>query len=307
MLAFRRLSFYIGTLVSILILGSFVAAQDNSVRKELEALYAKRDEAYKRKDAGFIISLLAEDYTSKDLNGKVKNRAQEAQNIELTFFASTEDYSVVTKVESVKEGKDKNEAIVESSTARAGLEGLDKVRDTWVRTVAGWKLRYSEELREEEAPWIKYTSPEGGYSALLPTQPTLDTEQSNSAAPKTYTAFSVGGFPPGIIEIRYFDLSPNQSFSLDDLRASEIKRLKNIKNKGTLVSDKPISLDGYPGRQLVVLERSKDDRTVTISRVYKVGQRAYTISFELGTADESYALKSGGTKFFDSFQITKKP
>jgi hypothetical protein len=290
--------------VSILVLNSFAVAQDDSVRKELEALYAKRDEAYKRKDAGFIISLLAEDYTSKDLDGRVKNRAQEARKIDVTFFASTEGYSVVTKVESVKPGKDKNEAIVESSTARAGLEGLDKVRDTWVRTVAGWKLRYSEELREEEAPWIKYTSPEGGYSALLPAQPTLDTEQSNSAVPKTYTAFSVVGFPPGIIEIRYFDLSPNQSFSLDDLRDSEIKRLKN---KGTLVSDKPISLEGYPGRQLVVLER-KSGAEVTISRVYKVGQRAYTISFELGgTADESYALKSGSAKFFDSFQITKKP
>ena len=142
MVSFRRLSFYSATLLLILVLNSFVAAQDNSLRKELEALYAKRDEAYKRKDAGFIISLLAEDYTSKDLDGKVKNRAQEAQKIDVTFFVdSTEDYSVVTKVESVKAGKDKNEAIVESSTARAGFDGLDKVRDTWVRTAAGWKLR----------------------------------------------------------------------------------------------------------------------------------------------------------------------
>jgi len=280
MLGPGRLSFHSGALVSILILGIFVAAQDNSVRKELEALYAKRDEAYKRKDAGFIISLLAEDYTSKDLDGKVKNRAQEAQEIEVntTFFGS-----VVTKVENVKPGKDKNEVIVESSTSRAGFDGLDKVRDTWLRTAAGWKLRYTEERREEEAPWIKYTSPEGGYSALLPTQPRFDTEQSNSAAPKTYIAFSVADFPPGIIEIRYFDLSPNQSFSLDDLRDSEIKRLKNNGNKGTLVSDKPISLEGYPGRQLVVSERRRSrGPEVTISRVYKVGQRAYTISFELG-------------------------
>src|SRR5258706_8933890 len=105
MVSFRRLSFYSVTLGSILVLNSFAAAQDNSVRKELEALDAKRDEAYKRKDAGFIISLLAEDYSSKDLDGKVKNQTT-------------------------------------------------------------------------ERPWIKYTSPEGGYSALLPAQPTLDTEQS---------------------------------------------------------------------------------------------------------------------------------
>ena len=156
----------------------------------------------------------------------------------------------------------------------------------------------------KEAPWIKYSSPEGGYSALLPSQPTLDTEQWSRAEPKTYTALSVVSWPPGIIQIRYFDLSPNQSLSLDDLRAGEIKRLAD---KGTLVSDKSISLDGYPGRQLVVLDKSESSAEVTISRVYKVGQRAYTISFELGGADESYALKSGGTKFFDSFQITRKP
>ena len=45
MVSFRRLSFYGGTLASILVLNSFAVAQDNSVRKELEALYAKRDEA----------------------------------------------------------------------------------------------------------------------------------------------------------------------------------------------------------------------------------------------------------------------
>jgi hypothetical protein len=63
--------------------------------------------------------------------------------------------SVATKVESVKQGKDENEAIVEISDAgnftMTGpdgqphlIEAKGKSRDRWVRTGGGWKLKYHE-------------------------------------------------------------------------------------------------------------------------------------------------------------------
>jgi hypothetical protein len=140
---------------AVLLLSCAVMAQDNALRKDFEALYAKRDKAFKAKDADFMNSLLAEDYTEKDDAGKIKNRAQAVEETNGMVAAMKEVSSLATKVESVKQGKDENEAIVEISDAgRVTMTGSDgqlhlieakgKSRDTWVRTGGGWKLKYHE-------------------------------------------------------------------------------------------------------------------------------------------------------------------
>src|SRR5437868_1896795 len=181
----RMLNFCVGILVSILVMGSFAAAQDDSVRKELEAVYAKRDQAIKAKDAEFLKSLLAADYTEKDKDGKIKNRSQAANSLDNSFGAKDPikmELNSVTKIESVTKGKDANEVIVEISqamwwTGMLNAQGKAKFRETWMRSDAGWKVRYSVMLdlnmtiSEMETAWINYTSAEGRYSVSLPDQP----------------------------------------------------------------------------------------------------------------------------------------
>src|SRR6266849_4015859 len=111
MITLRRLTFYIGIVISILIMISFVVAQDDSVRKEVEALYAKWDQAIKSSDAGLAKSLLTENYALKDLDGKVTNRAKVLEDVaKPTKDKEWELISFNTKVENLKQGKDENEA-----------------------------------------------------------------------------------------------------------------------------------------------------------------------------------------------------
>src|SRR5258708_3572967 len=144
MLTHHKFIFCIGILVSILVMGSFVAAQDDSVRKELEAVYAKRDQAIKARDADFLKSLLADDYTEKDKDGKIKNRADAIKSLEKNAVdKDVKDVSSATTIVSVKQGKDANEVIVETSltlnvTAMINgqphqIEANGKSRDTWMR------------------------------------------------------------------------------------------------------------------------------------------------------------------------------
>ncbi len=149
--------FLVTACAAVLLFSCTVMAQDNALRKDFETLYAKRDKALKAKDAEFINSLLAEDYTEKDKHGKVENRAQAVEETSGMVAAIKEVISFATKVESVKQGKDENEAIVEISDAGKVtltlpdgqlrvIEARGKSRDTWVRTDGGWRLKYHEVL-----------------------------------------------------------------------------------------------------------------------------------------------------------------
>jgi Domain of unknown function (DUF4440) len=300
--------------VAVLAGSSAVMAQGDALRKEFEALHARADEAFKSKDASFFKSLWADDYTSKGKDGKIKDRAQLVRETEDLFASIKEIASFASKVESVKHGKDENEAIVETSNAgKVTLVGPDgqthrlefkgKARETWVRTDARWRVRYSEELEsnvtEEETPWIDYTSAEGRYNVLLPGKPTLDTKR-----PELHQAIITR--LPGTYSVAYWDLTADQTLSLDDWRKVQIEGLKE--SNGSVLSDNPVSLNGFPGRELVTLEKESDGgERVGAQRLYKVDERIYLVLFTYLKSDESDALKAKGTKFFDSFQIIKKP
>lgn len=134
-----------------------VLAQDNGLRKTFEAIYAKRDQALKARDATSYNALLAEDFTSKEGDGKIKTRAQFVAETNALLAAIEEVFSCETKVKSVKEGNNQDEVIVEFSDAMKAtvklpdsslhvFAGKGRIRDTWVRTDAGWRLKYHEVL-----------------------------------------------------------------------------------------------------------------------------------------------------------------
>ena len=149
--------FLVNVSVAVLLSSRGVMAQDSVLRKNFEAIYAKRDQALRLKDAASINALLAEGFTSKEADGKLKNRAQVVAETNAVIAAMEEVTIADTKVESVRQGNNQNEAIVESSDALKTtlkladgqlhlFEGRGKSRDTWVRTAAGWRLKYHEVL-----------------------------------------------------------------------------------------------------------------------------------------------------------------
>ena len=149
--------FVVTASVAVLALSCAVVAQDHALRKGFEALYAKQNKAIKAKDGDAIESLMAKDYTSKDEDGKVSTRTQAVKKFYVIFASIKEVTSFATKVGKIKQGKDENEVVIEVSDAGTFtmmgpdgqthlVEGTAKSRDTWVRTSAGWKLKYHEAL-----------------------------------------------------------------------------------------------------------------------------------------------------------------
>ena len=307
MLTSRKFNFCIGILVSILIMGSFVAAQDDSVRKELEAVYAKRDQAIKARDADFLKSLLAADYKEKDKDGKITNRTDVTNSFDKS--AADKDITEVSsasKIESIKQGRDANEAIVETSLTlnmTAMMNGQPhqlqvnvKSRDTWMRNETGWKMKFSENvdaaMTQVDAAWINYTSPEGRYAVSLPNQPKVDTDQAR----KAYRAMSTS--LPAVFLVEYLDLGTDSTFSIDDT-------LKGGMNENsTILARNPINIAGFPGNQLIESKKDSSGDTVMETRITKVGARVYFVVFGYPKSMESDAIKAKGTKFFDSFNLS---
>jgi hypothetical protein len=138
--------------LSMLLFGIAVKADDGHARKEIEAIYAKRDKAMLNKDFAFIKSTEADEYTEKKKDGKVLNREEADAEIDQLAPMIKEIQSFWTKVESVKEGEN-DEIIVEiSDGGKISLvdpegkphiiEGSGRSRDTWEHTDKGWKMKY---------------------------------------------------------------------------------------------------------------------------------------------------------------------
>jgi hypothetical protein len=146
-----------------------------------------------------------------------------------------------------------------------------------------------------ESAWIKYNPPEGRYSVLLPTQPDVQKNSSNQVQIMSVLL-------PGTYSVAYFDLTAEQTYSLDDWRNGQIK---DLNGKGTVLADRQISVSGYPGRELITLEKESGDNRVGMQRIFKADNRIYIVLFTYLKSAETEAVKAQGAKFYDSFQIVK--
>ena len=156
---------------------------------------------------------------------------------------------------------------------------------------------------QDSSDWINYTSPAGHYSVLVPSQPKLMNQEGTT---------STGGKVPqyvAIVEdssatylIAYFDYTSASSFSFDKARDG---MLANV--KGTLVSEKSISLGRYPGRDVKISGSNGGVEFLAHVKFYDVNKRVYIIQFIVSKANDTPEAAPKATKFFDSFKVVKTP
>jgi hypothetical protein len=155
---------------------------------------------------------------------------------------------------------------------------------------------------EDSAQWINYTSPTGHYSVLLPAEPKLmDQESTTPSGAKVPQYIAVVEDPSATYMLAYFDYTGANTFSFDKARDG---MLANV--KGTLQSEKPISLGRYPGREVRISAKSNDG-TELISRCkfFDVNKRIYIVQFLFKKANDNSEAAAKATKFFDSFKVAK--
>ena len=127
--------------------------EDAQIRKDVEDFYAKRHEAFKAKDINSYKSMETDDYKFVlwFLVPGVSPR-QEADESVANYMQRVKTVKVAsTKVDSIKQGADENEVLVESTyTAQLtdqdgnNISGESKYRDILVRDKGLWKIKYSE-------------------------------------------------------------------------------------------------------------------------------------------------------------------
>jgi|HubBroStandDraft_6_1064221.scaffolds.fasta_scaffold190929_2 hypothetical protein len=138
-------------------LASFHPTQSDAVRKEIEAQYARRDQAFKNKEFDFLKSQETSDYSEKMKDGEVRNK-EECDGLADQMASMVKEVTdEATKVESVKDGDADGEYIVVASdSGRLTLAtpdgqthlavGSSRGRDVWVKTDQGWKIKHHEQL-----------------------------------------------------------------------------------------------------------------------------------------------------------------
>lgn len=141
----------------VVVISSFSSTQENKLAKEIQAIYAKRNQSIKEKDFASLKADEAEDYTEKSKDGTVRNRKQADAEADELFALVREVYDCSTKIDSIKEDKQKNEVTVEvSESAKLSFVSTDGIihemsghgrsRDIWRRTQQAWKIKFHEEL-----------------------------------------------------------------------------------------------------------------------------------------------------------------
>ena len=151
---------------------------------------------------------------------------------------------------------------------------------------------------------VRYTSPEGRYTVLLPEQPTLSSQQANAADGTPMTQYMVrASGPMGMVMVAYFDYASDVVFSLDKARDGMINSIK-----GTLVDEHSMSLGGAPGRQLKILAQTEQGMEfIDRARFYDVKPRVYVLQCITPKSLDSAAIAERCEQFFDSFRVRSTP
>lgn len=138
------------------------------------------------------------------------------------------------------------------------------------------------------AAWQKFAPRDGGFSVLFPGTATTSKRSANGVEVVVY-----GCETPGVnYVVGYFAFPPGMTLTLDAVISSMVSQ-----TKGKLLSQKNITLAGYPGRELTARLPSG---ALMRQRFAMANGRFYQVGLD-GPA--SVVEGTDATRFFDSFKL----
>ena len=157
-------------------------------------------------------------------------------------------------------------------------------------------------LGVQNSAWINYNSTEGRYTISLPAQPKLSTQESATADGQKFLQYmAMAQEQDAIYLVGYFDHVPGTTFSADRARDGMVAAVK-----GTLVSERTISLSGYPGRELKVGTKSETTDYIILAKFWDTENRVYVLQVVYPKSVEGESMNTRAAQYFDSFKILPK-
>lgn len=146
------------------VVGTVVVAahpqDDAEVRKELEAQYQKLAEAHERKDLTAIARLKTPDFHAIFPDGRVGDVKQMEQYSRQFIESNQPPFNIRNTIQKLTVSENKLIAVVEvfqeASRTRELAGKIRKVdtsvmqRETWVKTLEGWKLKSVDNVRDQK-------------------------------------------------------------------------------------------------------------------------------------------------------------
>jgi len=159
---------------------------------------------------------------------------------------------------------------------------------------------------QDEAPartWSTFTSSDGSFSISMPATPAEQvTETPVEGATLTTTAYSLNLGAEGFYFVSYTD-NPGLKKSDPDSAYDGIQ--SELEGAGTLLEQKPVTVDGFKGREIRLEMTAKQPGDVlTTARVLVAGDRLYQM---LVSRQKATTSPEDQARFLDSFKILKKP
>jgi hypothetical protein len=156
-------------------------------------------------------------------------------------------------------------------------------------------------LAVQDPAWITYNSAEGRYNVSLPAEPKLSTQESATADGQKFLQYMASVQQPNVMYlVGYFDHVAGTVFSADRARDAMLEAVK-----GTVLSERTISLNGNPGRELKVAAKLNTSDYIMLVKFWDSESRVYVLQVVYPKSSEGEAINAKAAKYFDSFQLLK--
>ncbi len=154
-------------------------------------------------------------------------------------------------------------------------------------------------INAQQPIWKEFRADEGGFSVLMPGVPALNrvTVNTFSGVKEAHTFIVNEG------ELNEYIIAYSKYAKTDSIKGSTDKMFDNIRNgilldqRGKLLSEAAITLDGYSGREIAV---ERPDGVITRARFYVVENRFYQLSVN---AKANGREPEATRRFLDSFKL----
>ncbi len=151
------------------------------------------------------------------------------------------------------------------------------------------------------APWRVFTSKEGGFAVALPGSPSETKQRVRTATGHLDVyLYVVEGPDDAAYVVSYSDLPPEDVKAGAEQKRLDFAREGAIDNaRGKLRSEKPITVDGFPGRDLLI----ETDKDLAIRMRIVVARRRLYQAMAMGTG--RFIQSKDAAQFLDSLRLEK--